>query len=86
MTWDAKGVFGRGFRDDDGLLTHFVVCKPKDEHGPYYLAFMAYETYDQFIELLSLIKSLSVQVHGIRIADPPNIQLQDFLLSSEEEK
>ena len=79
MTWDAKGVFGLGFRDDDGLLTHFVVCKPKDEHGPYYLAFMAYETYGQFIELLSLIKSLSVQVHGIRIADPPNIQLQDFL-------
>ena len=79
MTWDAKGMFGLGFRNDDGVLTHFVVCKPKDEHGPYSVWFTAYETHEQLIELLSLLKSLSVQVHGIRMADPPHMQLQDFL-------
>ncbi len=79
MMWDAKGIFGLGFRDDGDVLTHFVVCKPKGEHGPYSVWYIAYETHAQFIELLSLLKSLSVQVHGIRMADPPHLQLQDFL-------
>ena len=79
LIWQPKGVFGLGFRDDSGTLTHFFSGKAKGEHGPYNIHCIAYESYDQFAELLSLLKSLSDQVHGVRMADPPNLQLQDFL-------
>ena len=79
LTWEPKNFFGLGFRDASGTLTHFFCCKAKGEHGPYSVWLSAYETYDQFIELLSLLKSFSDQVHGVRMADPPNVQIQDFL-------
>ena len=71
--------FGLGFEDNAGALTHFLWIKPKGEHGPYSVWFTGWETHEQFIELLSVLKSLSDQVHGIRMADPPRLQLQDFL-------
>ena len=71
--------FGLGFEDGAGVLTHFLWIKPKGEHGPYNVWFTGWETHEQFIELLSVLKSLSDQVHGIRMADPPHLQLQDFL-------
>ena len=74
-----KNAFGLGFEDKTGILTHFLWIKPKGEHGPYSVWFTGWETHDQLIELLSLLKSLSDQVHGVRMADPPNLQIQDFL-------
>ena len=74
-----KNHFGLGFRDEGGVLTHYLYCKAKGEHGPYSVRFSVYETYEQFIELLSLLKSLSDQVHGVRMEDPPCLQIQDFL-------
>lgn len=74
-----EGAFGLGFEDESGLLTHFLWIKPKGEHGPYSVWFTGWETHEQFIELLSVLKSLSDQVHGVRMADPPRLQLQDFL-------
>jgi hypothetical protein len=56
-----------------------VWIKPKGEHGPYNVWFSGWETHDQLIELLSVLKSLSDQIHGVRMADPPRLQLQDFL-------
>ncbi|MBT4583753.1 MAG: GNAT family N-acetyltransferase [Phycisphaerae bacterium] len=76
--WQEHG-FGLGFENDEGVLTHFMWIKPKGEHGPYSVWFTGWETHEQFIELLSVLKSLSDQVHGIRMADPPRFQLQDFL-------
>jgi len=77
--WQQEAAFGLGFQDNDGLLTHFMWIKPKGEHGPYSVWFSAWETHEQLIELLSVLKSLSDQVHGIRMADPPRLQLQDFM-------
>ncbi len=79
LVWEPKGAFGLGFRNEHGVLTHFLWCKAKGEHGPYNIMCTAYESYDQFVELLSLLKSLSDQVYGIRMADPPRLQMQDFL-------
>jgi predicted acetyltransferase len=76
--WQEK-AFGLGFKDKDGLLTHFLWIKPKGEHGPYAVWFSAWETHDQLLELLGVLKSLSDQVHGVRMADPPRLQMQDFL-------
>jgi len=79
MWQETANAFGLGFEDEDGLLTHFMWIKPKGEHGPYNVWFTGWETHEQLIELLSVLKSLSDQVHGVRMADPPRLQLQDFL-------
>jgi hypothetical protein len=72
-------AFGLGFKDGEGTLTHFLWIKPKGEHGPYSVWFTGWETHEQLLELLSVLKSLSDQVHGVRMADPPRLQMQDFL-------
>jgi len=41
---------------------------------------MAYQNYDQFLELLSLLKSLGDQVLAVRMREPPGIQIQDLLV------
>jgi hypothetical protein len=40
---------------------------------------MAFQTYDQFLELLSVMKSFEEQVFLIRMHEPQGIQLQDLL-------
>ena len=79
LMW-SEGGFGLGFENEDGELTHCMWIEAKGEHGPYSVLFSAWKTHTQFIELLSVLKSLSDQVYGVRIADPPHMQLQDFLL------
>jgi predicted N-acetyltransferase YhbS len=74
-----EGGFGLGFENDEGVLTHFLWIKTKGERGPYTVWFTGWETHDQFVELLSVLKSLSDQILGIRMTDPPRLQLQDFL-------
>ncbi|MDP7071146.1 MAG: GNAT family N-acetyltransferase [Phycisphaerales bacterium] len=78
MLWE-KTQFGLGFRGDDGNLTHCMVLKPKGENGPYSLEWLAYESPEQFIELLSVLKSLGDQVHGVTMREPAHVQLQDML-------
>lgn len=76
--WHENG-FGLGFENEEGLLTHFLWMKTKGERGPYNVWFSGWETHEQLIELLSILKSLSDQILGIRMTDPPRLQLQDFL-------
>jgi len=78
LVWIENG-FGLGF-EEDGELTHCMWLSSKGEHGPYQCECMAYQTNEQLIELLSVLKSLSDQVHGIRMQDPAGFQLQDFLI------
>ena len=78
MGW-TKPPFGLGYRDDRGNLTHFVFGDAKDEHGPYKIHWMAYETLDQLFELLALVKSLGDQVHTVQMMEPQHVQFQDLL-------
>jgi predicted acetyltransferase len=72
--------FGLGFEDDAGRLTHHMWIHPMEaEHGPYAIWWMAYETGPQLLELLGALKSLSDQVHGVSMADPPGVLLQTLL-------
>ena len=78
-----KGSFGLGFFDGPGgELSHHVWLRPVDGgvmEGPYMVMWLAFETYDQFLELLSVLKSLDDQVHKLALIEPPAICLQDFL-------
>ena len=79
MAW-TDDAFGLGYRDAaDGGLSHFVWGEAPGEHGPYEINFVGYETVDQLMELLALIKALGDQVSSVAMLEPPDIQLQDLL-------
>jgi hypothetical protein len=78
--WTA-GDFGLGYFDGPGgELTHFFWCSPKGEHGPYNIYMMAYQNWDQFLELMALLKNMGDQVRQVRMREPGDIQLQDLLV------
>lgn len=79
LKWLEK-PFGLGYFDGpNGELTHFIFGSMKGEHGPYSINWRAYQTNDQLIELLALIKSLGDQVNVIRTLEMAEFPLQDLL-------
>ena len=79
LIWAEKG-FGLGYCDGpNGELTHHLWCSGREERGPYHVDWIAFQTRDQFLELMALLKSLGDQVHLIDMREPPGIQLQDLL-------
>lgn len=74
-----ENSFGLGYYNEQDELTHFIWSGSKGENGPYKIWMMAYETYDQFLELLALMKSLGDQVFAMEMRTPVDIQFQDFL-------
>lgn len=76
----SKKAFGLGYFNNRGELTHHVwFYVERVKHGPYCIQWMAYQNYEQFLELMALIKNLGDQVHVIRMCEPPDIQLQDLI-------
>jgi hypothetical protein len=77
----AIGGFGLGFVDNpDGSLSHHLwMSSNHTEHGPYFVHWCVFQTMDQFRELMGVLRNLDDQVHGVRMADPPGIQLQALL-------
>lgn len=80
MLWSENG-FGLGYIDTaSGELTHHFWCSTKAVgNGPYRILWMAYQTREELLELLALLKGLGDQVHSVKLYEPPGIQLQDFL-------
>ncbi len=80
MQWSKKG-FGLGYMDaENELLSHHFWCRsPEGEHGPFFINWMCYRNYFQFLELLGLVKNLGDQVHLIKLNEPAAIQIQDLL-------
>ncbi len=79
MCWGENG-FGLGYADSSGHLTHHMWCTTEElEHGPYTVFWMAYESKEQLLELLGLLRSFEDQVRSIRMQEPPGLQLQDLL-------
>ena len=82
LMWEpANGsCFFLGFRDEvDGHLTHHLFGRAKGESGPYEISWLAYETGEQLMELLSVVKSLGDQVRLVSMMEPPQLQLQDLI-------
>lgn len=77
----SQNGFGLGYRDDaTGELTHYFWCEARNVvNGPYNIQWMAFRTWEQFLELMALIQSMGDQVHLITMQEPAGIQLQDFL-------
>lgn len=73
--------FGLGFRDADGVLSHFMWLDPQDNpaHGPYEVRYMAYRKPEDILELLGLLKSLSDQIYSVSMIEPPELQMQMLL-------
>ncbi len=67
-----------GFRTQ-GELTHFVWLTSTGERGPYDVRWLAYRNFEQLLEILALLRSLSDQVYSVSIMEPPEIQLQSLL-------
>jgi predicted acetyltransferase len=79
IKWSKNG-FGLGYFNDCGDITHHAWFETeKVEHGPYTVNWMAYQTFEQFLELMAMIKTLGDQVRVIRMYEPPGIQLQDLI-------
>jgi hypothetical protein len=79
---NTNGGFGLGFCDGpDGELTHHVWLGVMGDarHGPYVVRWMTYQNDEQLRELLGVIRNLGDQVHAMRIADPPGVQLQALM-------
>lgn len=77
----AHKGFGLGYCDGpNGELTHHFWCSAEEaERGPYRISWIAYQTREQFLELMGLLQGLSDQVHFARMREPYGIQLQDLL-------
>ena len=74
-----KNAFGFGYRNKKEL-THFLWIVTENVHrGPYKVLFMGYRNYDQYLELLSLLKSLNSNLRIVMLREPRRIQFQDFL-------
>ena len=73
--------FGLGYHDGPkGALSHYIWCCPQHiGSGPYYIGWLIFQTDEQFLELLALIKTLGDQVRCVHVNEPPGIQLQDFI-------
>ncbi len=76
---EPEGQFGLGFYNDRGELTHHIWGGMLDENGPLIVDYMVYQNYDGLLEILSLLKSLSDQIHLVKMREPKSIQMQDFL-------
>jgi hypothetical protein len=76
-----KNAFGLGYCDGpNGELTHHLWINPeKVESGPYGIKWAAWQTREQFLELMALVKGLGDQVRLVHMAEPQGIQLQDLI-------
>ena len=78
IAW-ANHPFTLGYRDDSGRLTHFLSGDLANENGPFKLHFVIYETPEQLMELLRLLRELGDQIHAVKIPEPPELSLQTLL-------
>jgi hypothetical protein len=77
----AGNRFGLGYRDGpEGEISHYVwLDASRTGHGPYSVCWFCYQTREQFLELLGVLRNLGDQIHLLRMHEPASIQMQDFL-------
>ena len=78
MAWVDNG-FGLGYSGSNGELTHLLWCKAKGQSGPYTVQWMTFQTRDQFLELMALLRNLGDQIRLVWVQEPPGVQLQDLI-------
>jgi ribosomal protein S18 acetylase RimI-like enzyme len=80
LIWATKG-FGLGYFDGpNGELSHHIWCKVKEaENDKYQVLWITYQSWEQFLELMALIKAMGDQVILFRMVEPGGIQMQDLI-------
>jgi GNAT superfamily N-acetyltransferase len=78
MAYEPKG-FGLGFYEKDELTHHLWLANEGEENGPLLVYWYAFRSYRQFLELLSVLKSIGDQFYLVKMREPPGIQLQEFI-------
>ena len=79
-----KDDFGLGFFNEKGKLTHHIWLGGKGKvEGPYNVRYLAYQNYEQFLDLLAVIRNFGEQIMSVKIYEPPHIQMQDFIKTPE---
>jgi hypothetical protein len=80
LVWHDN-AFGLGYCDGpNGELTHHLWMRTKDvENGPYDVEWAVFQTADQFLELLALLRGLADQVKLVRLDEPTEFQLNDLI-------
>jgi hypothetical protein len=75
---ESKNGFGLGFFEGDEP-THLLWASSRGENGPYEIAFMAYRSWAEFVELLGVLRRLGDQVRLVKMVEPPGFQMQSVL-------
>ncbi|MBD3170212.1 MAG: hypothetical protein GF307_12070 [candidate division Zixibacteria bacterium] len=79
LHWGKAGM-GFGYFDDAGNLSHHLwLYRANMERGPFRVWWFAYQNYEQFFELMALLKSFGDQVKSVVFLEPPAIQAQDLI-------
>ena len=79
-SYKAAKTIGLGYYDGPGgTLSHFLFGQTGGQDGPYDIRWYAYQSTEQLLELLALIRSLGDQVYSLAMKEPPEIQFQDLL-------
>lgn len=80
MRFSPNG-FGLGYHDGPGgTLSHYFWGGARNmEHGPLWINWLIYETREQFLELISLLKSLGDQFRQVSLTEPPGVQMQSLI-------
>jgi len=78
----ARNGVGLGYYDGPGgTLSHYVWMGAANlANGPYFVRWLAYQTNEQLLDLLALLKALGDQVRLVGMIEPRGIQLQSMLL------
>jgi predicted acetyltransferase len=71
--------FGLGYRNESGELTHFFSGPMKSSQGPWHIRGLAYQSTDQLLQLLRLLRELADQIRSVKLVEPPHVQLQALL-------
>lgn len=78
MGW-AENFVGLGYRGEDGSITHGFWGSTSGEYGPLRVTAVAYQTREQMIELLRLIRELGDQIRTVKMIEPAHVQLQALI-------
>ena len=76
----SEGGMGLGYFNEKGELTHHIWFEEDNlSKGPLSIAWWSYQNYDQLMELLVLLKSLSDQIISVSTIELPFLNIQDLI-------
>ena len=79
LNYKSDEILILGFENNNEIRHHICLRGKGKESGPFRVSWMSYQNYNEFTELLGILKSFEDQIKLVTLKEPPNIQFQDFL-------